>query len=349
MGRRWRAVTASAVALIACLPAAAAQAAPREFYGITSAEMPTAAEYVRMGSAHAGTLRMNLVWGAVQSGPQAAYDWSDFDVIVGNAAENGVRVLPTIYSSPGWVAPSYEHPPPKSALGQWRRFVAAAAQRYGHSGEFWSLHPEIPKIPIRDWQIWNEPNSPSFWKPRPNAKRYVRLLRVSRAGIKGADPRARIVLAGLFPTPGTNLGVFIDRYLPQLYRAGGRPLFDAVAVHPYNIRPRNSIRDLVRVRRIMARYKDRRTPLLVTEIGWATGGPPYLLTVRSDGQAGRLRGTYKLMAKNRKRLKIRSVFWFSLRDYGDGDIWYEHTGLFTESGTPKPAWRAFADLAGGQP
>jgi polysaccharide biosynthesis protein PslG len=348
---RRKAVTliVAATAAGSLLLAPAASAAPRSFYGVISVETPSSAEFNRMGAGRVGTLRESFVWGVVQGGPDAGYDWGLYDSIVGQAAQNGIKVLPTVYSSPRWVAPTPEHPPPKAAFGEFQRFVRAAADRYGHGGVFWTENPGIPAIPITDWQIWNEPNSPSFWAPKPNAKKYVQLLRVARDGIKDADPKARILLAGLFPTPGTSLGVWLRRYLPQIYRAKGRGLFDGVAVHPYNIRPKDTIADLRDVRRIMARFNDERTPVWITEVGWATGGPPYPLTVDPKRQASYLRNTIRLMVRNRKRLKIRTVIWFSLRDSGNGSIWYEHTGLFTRDGSAKPSWPAFTALTGGSP
>jgi hypothetical protein len=339
-----------AAAIAACLLlASVASALPRSFYGVISVETPSSAEFNRMGAGRVGTLRENFVWGVVQSGPEAGYDWSLYDSIVGQAARNGIKLLPTIYSSPRWAAATPEHPPATSALGGFQRFVHAAAERYGHRGAFWAQNPAIPAIPITHWQIWNEPNSPSFWAPKPDAKRYVELLRVARRGIRAADPKARILLAGLFPTPGTSLGVYLRRYLPQIYRAEGRKLFDGVAVHPYNIRPKGTIEDLRDVRRIMARFNDERTPLWVTEVGWATAGPPFPFTVNPDLQASYLRKTIRLMAQNRKRLKIGAVIWFSLRDSGSGSVWWEHTGLFTRDGSAKPSWPAFTALTGGRP
>src|SRR5215210_4141920 len=95
-----------ATALIICLvvPAGAQGAAPRSFYGLIPATDPDSAEIARMGTGKVGTLRINFVWGAVQSGPSAQFDWSHYDAIIGAAAQQGIRVLPTVYSSPTWVA-----------------------------------------------------------------------------------------------------------------------------------------------------------------------------------------------------------------------------------------------------
>src|SRR4051812_27535778 len=64
------------------------------FSGVITAEpLPGAAELQRLGQGGVGTLRINLAWGSVQSGPDASYDWSHYDPVVRSAAENGVRIL----------------------------------------------------------------------------------------------------------------------------------------------------------------------------------------------------------------------------------------------------------------
>jgi hypothetical protein len=345
---------AMVTAILLCLGMAsgAGAAAPRPFYGvIDSAERgPDSAEIARMGAGGVGTLRINLVWGAVQPTPGAPLDWLLYDRLIGDAAQNGIRVLPTVYSSPAWAAASPNHPPARPHMAEFAAFVNAAARRYGSNGEFWSTHPWLPKLPVIDWQLWNEVNSPSFWYAKPSAKQYVALLRVFSRGINRADPAAKIVLAGLFRRPNLRNGVPLKRYLPAIYRHGGKRLFDAVSVHPYAKTPRVALDSLRETRRIMSQFKDRRARLWITEIGWATGGnPPTPLTVSPVRQADYLRRTYRLMAANRKRLRIDGVVWYSWRDAPGGGIWIAHTGLFTADLSPKPAWSAFVGLTGGTP
>jgi len=336
------------MALLGCLVLAphAGAAAPRSFYGVIPATDPDSSEIARMGAGKVGTLRINFVWGAVQPSPNAALDWSHYDAIIGPAAQQGIRVLPTVYSSPTWVAKPPNHPPTGRFRGPFRAFVRAAAARYGANGTFWSQHPGIPKLPIADWQLWNEVNSPSFWFRKPNAKKYVSLLRVFSRGIKSGDPSARIVLAGLFRTPQIRNGIPLDRYLPAVYRAGGKRFFDSVAVHPYATTPKAALGAVREARKIMGQFKDRRASLWITEIGWATGGNPTPLTVSPQRQATYLRQTYRRLAAQRRRLHIAGVVWYSWRDL-PGAIWFEHTGLFTESFDPKPSWNAFTGLTGG--
>ena len=325
-----------------------ASAAPRAFYGVIPANDPDSTEIARMGAGNVGTMRINFVWGAVQPSEGASYDWAHYDAIIGQAAQQGIQVLPTVYSSPAWAAARSNYPPATSHFAEFRAFVQAAATRYGANGSFWSANPGIPKLPIANWQLWNEVNSPSFWYPRPNAKQYVALLRVFHQGIKAGDPSAKIILAGLFRTPRIKHGIFLDKYLPAIYRAKAKSLFDAVAVHPYATTPKQALRAVKEARKIMARYKDKRAPLWITEIGWATGGNPTPLTVSPERQAAYLRKSFGMLAANSRRFKIAGVIWYSWRDV-PGRIWFFHTGLFTSDFDPKPSWSAFTALTGGNP
>jgi polysaccharide biosynthesis protein PslG len=335
--------------LLICLALAshAALAAPRAFYGVISANDPDAGEIARMGAGKVGTLRVNFVWAAVQPTALSSYDWSHYDAIVGPAAEQGIRILPTVYSSPSWAANKPNYPPSKAHMNDFRAFVQAAAARYGANGTFWSEHPTTPKLAVMDWQLWNEVNSPSFWYRKPSVKQYVGLLRVFHSGIKAGDPSARIILAGLFRTPQIKNGIDLDRYLPGIYRRKAKGLFDAVAVHPYATTPRDALEAVKEARKIMNSFKDKRARIWITEIGWATGGnPPTPLTVSPQRQATYLRKTFGMMAANRGRLGIAGVIWYSWRDV-PGPIWFYHTGLFTSDFDPKPAWDAFTGLTGG--
>ncbi len=182
--------------------AGSASAVNRSFFGVVSAEHPSVQDYSRMGSARIGTLRLIFNWQSIQPFGPGAYDWSSYDDLIGQAAQQGIRVLPTIYASPSWAAAQPQHPPSSDHYDEFTAFCRAAAARYGSNGSFWALNPSLPKTPIIDWQLWNEVNSPSFWLPESQPGGYKQLLVHAHAGIKGVDPKARIVLAGMYATPG---------------------------------------------------------------------------------------------------------------------------------------------------
>ena len=100
----------------------------------------------------------------------------------------------------------------------------------------------MPKRPIRIWQIWNEPNF-KYFVARPNPAEYGKLVKLSSAAIKGADPGAKVILAGLFARPKRGdvdngkppQAYFATDFLEQMYKTtpGIKSKFNGVALHPY--------------------------------------------------------------------------------------------------------------------
>jgi polysaccharide biosynthesis protein PslG len=164
-------------------------------------------------------------------------------------------------------------------------------------------------------------------------------------GIKAVDPGAKVVTAGLNES---ELGIKLVPFLDGMYRAGAKGTFDVLALHPYA--PGS---DLVRaqigraVRELRRNGDPART--LVTELGWATGGPPRrALVVSEAGQSSLIRRTVTELARYRGRLRLDGVFYFNWRDVsaapGTRDHWGLHTGLMREDGSPKPALQALTDV-----
>jgi hypothetical protein len=142
--------------------------------------------------------------------------------------------------------------------------------------------------------------------------------------------------------------VTLEDYLTDLYRLKARNLFDAVAVHPYARTPRRALAAVEEARAVMRKFKDKKKPIWLTEVGWATAGQTTPLTVKLSTQAKYLRQIYNLAAARRNRLKIAAVFWYTFKDL-PSSVWIDNTGLFTTAGAPKPSWNAFVGLTGGTP
>ena len=176
-------------------------------------------------------------------------------------------------------------PPPRPTRPRSRRSPPRSCSATGPAGSFWAERPELPRVPVRDWQIWNEPNLPGFWSAQPFAPSYLRLLRAARAAIRAADPGARVILAGL---PN-----YSWRALRAIYRAGGRGAFDAVALHPFTGPPRFVMKLIRLARAEMARNGDRRLPVWVTELSWpaSAGQAAAPGRLRGHGRAARRRGS----------------------------------------------------------
>jgi hypothetical protein len=297
------------------------------------------------------TVRQPLEWWRVERSP-GRFDFSDYDDYVAAAAAAGVSVLPVLMGPPEFrssrPAASRSHamyPPASNAA--FAAFVGAAVRRYGASGTFWTVNPGVPYLPIRSWQIWNEPNIPNFWRSGPDARQYVALLRAGAAAVRAADPSAEVVAAGL---PNSKLGVpFLD-YLEQMYGAGAKGAFDTLAIHPYSRSVAGLLALAERARALMNRHGDR-SRLWITEFGWSTGGDASAFRVSERGQADRIAAAVSALVAQRRVLRLRGFVLFKWKDSVappalGGDPWPLHTGLLDAAGAPKRSFWIFARLVG---
>jgi hypothetical protein len=305
-------VVAALLALLVVTSLADARSVPRGWLGVTvdgpltEPGDPFASEWDLMAASGVETVRVAFDWRTAQPSDGGPIDLSETDVVVAAAAARRMPVIPVVHRTPAWAAIDGPTSAPNGTAA-YARFLTALVRRYGPRGSLWAERPELPRLPIRQWQIWNEPNLTLFWTPQPFAKRYVALLKASRRAVRAEDPGARIVLAGL-----PNISWVALR---QIYEAGGRGSFDAVALHPYTSTPANIMR-LVRLARTETRrFHDARVPIWLTEISWAASrgqakGPPGLVT-DERGQATRLREALRRLAQARKQYRIQKVIWYT--------------------------------------
>jgi hypothetical protein len=364
--RRVRLAALTAALLVVGLAALAvlarpAKAAPgKHFYGITPATQLSDEEYAWIANGGVRALRMPFFWEDIQPTGRRQFDWRTTDRMVGAAAAEGILVQPFVMGVPTWlVPPDARHWPPlrARAIKAWRALLAALVERYGPGGEFWELvtlfDPTIAPRPIRTWQIWNESNARTYWRPGRSApERYARLLQISDRVLERVDPGAKVISAGLFEMPSD--GMRSPKFISRLYQApGAASSFDALGLHPYARVPRAVTDQIELVREIMKRNGDRRKPIWITELGWPTsvvvGGGYFAKT--EEGQARALRRTFNRILNHRGRWRVKRVVWYTWRDndlFGACNL-CRYSGLMRQDLTPKPAWRAFVRFTGGSP
>jgi polysaccharide biosynthesis protein PslG len=355
--RRTRLLFPLLLTFVFLLAPAAAQAVPRGFFGIVPQTPLDARDLARMGSGGVETVRLPVSWGATQPSPRSDYNWTGLDATVADAARQRIEILPVLGSSPHWATGNWRRMPVDSARQRqgWAEFVRAVVERYGSRGEFWAEHgpgsdEPLPRTPIKAWQVWNEENFFYFVKP-VSAGRFARLLAVTRKAMRQADPRAELVLGGLFGAPRQRAPRALDAvdFLDQLYRHRGvKADFDAVALHPYAADVGELRRQVEAVRTTMARHGDRRSGLYITEMGWGSAYNPRTVAfeVGLHGQARELEAAYRYLLANRGRLKLRQVDWFTWKDVPGSCNFCDSSGLFRagKAFRPKPAWRAFVQV-----
>lgn len=351
--------TATLVAALVAGPASAK--APKSFYGVSPQTTPSPTDFQRMGQGNVGTLRIPIFWWVVDpAAPAGGYDFSSIDPLVANAASNGITVLPFLYGSPSWVAEGLENrscggdcaaiaPTKKESLAAWADFVTATVARYGRNGTFFAENPTLPNQPIEAWQVWNEQNSRSFFAPKNKPKLYAKLLDEAKKAINGQDPKTDVVLGGMPQLAGSKKATPASKYLREFYRIKGvEKDFDGVAIHPYGASLRKITDQVDLFRDEIQRARDRKAQLWVTEVGAgsAKGGNP--LNRGEKGQATLLKQMFKYFSKQRKKLNIETVVWFSFMDSPVSICdWCATSGLFEQGLVEKPSWRAFVKFTGG--
>lgn len=342
-----RATLVLTAALTLC-PAVSVAGTPAGFFG-TMVDGPALDPGVDLGreldlmrSSGVATIRVAFDWSRAQPESGSATSFADSDRIVASAARRRLVVLPVVLWAPVWARrePAKQASPPQP--GAYAAFVAGLARRYGPRGSLWRERTSLPRVPIRDWQIWNEPTVENFWTIQPFERDYVELLRRTRASLRAVDRRARVVSAGLVYESW--------RALERLYRAGARGRFDVLALHPFTSAPKDVLRIVELNRRVMKRHRDARRPVFLTEVSWPSSrdkiGERYGYETDEAGQARKLSAALPLIARERRRLGIERAYWYTwLTRETDPEYPFDYAGLrrLDEDGriVSKPALSAF--------
>jgi hypothetical protein len=322
-------------------------------------------QFALMARSGVESVRLQVAWAGLEPA-RGIYDWKASDRLFAAAARHRIQILANVMTTPMWASerPKDANPaiwPPRDP--RWfGTFMRRLVERYGPRGTFWEAHPSVPRVPVRWWQIWNEPMARVYWAKRPWAPSFTRLLRAGYTAVHREDRGAKVVAASL---------ATFGRYTAwdgarDLYRAGAGRSFDVISVHPFTsgtIPVAQSVDRVIatvrRVRQVMRGAGDARTPIILTEVSWpaALGRVPKdrLLGLETTprGQEQRLRAAYARLARERRSLRIAQVYWFTWAspydaDSPGSDVPYRFSGLTKFANgvfTPMHVLRTYASVA----
>ncbi len=331
---------------------AASARVPKTFWGVVPQTLPSEGQFQRIRRGGVDSVRVTVAWSQIEP-TNGALDWSVLDQAVARAARNRLELLPAIWGSPSWVAKTVTTLPVRTAKqrGAWMGFLRKIVNRYGRGGSFWAANPGLPRRPIRVWQDWNEENFFYFAK-RPSPTQYAKLVRISHKAISSADHGARMILGGMFALPIQHppKAYTARRFLDLMYKRspGIKRFFDGVALHPFSRSYIYLKATVNQVRAVMKRHHDNRTGLWITEVGWGSGHGNNSFEKGRKGQVKQLKGAFNVFRNNRRRWRLKRVYWFSLDDLAGSCNFCDSTGLFGGGFTPKPSWHAYVKFAGGR-
>jgi len=350
------AVVGALAALLIAAPLAQARSVPQGFYGVMYDRGVTQApndvqdaQWDLMASSGVESVRMVFSWaGAQPGGPGTPISFDDTDAVVRRAAVRNISVLPVVFYTPTWARAyrgRFTSPPRRRS--EYVTYLAALVERYGPDGTFWTDNPELPKRPLREWQIWNEPHLATYWDAPENgrygyARAYPSLLRASYNIVKTRDPGAKIVMAGITQKAWEEIEI--------LYQHGVKRYFDIAALQIFPQTVKRAVKATALFRDSMRRRRDGRKPIYLTEITWPaskgrTEGIKYQRQETPEGMATKLGQMYRAMVLRRQALGVRKVFWYTWSSpYGRGGSIFDYAGLqrFDERRfEAQPALRAY--------
>lgn len=297
-------------------------------------------------------IRRDFTWSKIEPS-QGDLHMEQYADLVAAGVEHGVQVLALLDYSVGWAeaVPGDYTTIDEAAFGA---FAGAVAAEFGDHIEF--------------YEVWNEENLETFFKPAPDPKKYGALLKAAAQAIRAADPGAVVLLGGL-----NSIGVLIGKpweFFEAVADEHGDigNYFDGFAIHPYTVaqalspeqeNAAGTYADMLRFARVaLGHYGMEYKPLFITEMGWPACPcpplePPLLIpNVSYDEQANYLVRSYVLAAAQR----VDVFLWYDFMDGdGSGQIFSEsYFGLVQYDPDPgddippelKPSYSAYAALNG---
>ena len=271
-----------------------------------------------------GWIRTDLSWQRLE--PRVGeFDFAMLRQGLQAAVDRGLKVLGIL---------DYGHPvytgmrAPQDDI-QRRAFTRFAAKAFGELGTL-----------VNAWEVWNEPNHPRFWPPKPDVRAFTTLLSEVAAGLWKLNPSAVLVSGGL----STIDEPFLSGLVPAVESLARRGAI-GLGLHPYrNTPPETLAADL------------RRVGLLRDNGRAATGGgvPVWL------SEWGYCRGNRGIGPQRQAEWMARIPFvgaaldvpvtaLFELRDGGPQDTAAYTCGMLSASDAPYPVsstWTAVKAVAG---
>lgn len=295
-------------------------------------------------------VRWDVDWNVVQPNNSNNFNWSGVDSVVNMSQKYGIKSVGTITYTPKWARrqeciSDYICAPADSK--QFGKFAGVAAARY--------------KDVISYWEIWNEPNYPLFWAPKPDIQSYENILKEAYIQIKAANPNALVLSGGLSASEDGQKGSFSPlTFLTVLYNTGYSQYFDAIALHPYTYPGApdykaswNHWLEMLKIRKLMISKGEDSKKIWVTEFGAATGGPgkAFDLNHLKDFRFGT---DFMTEAAQSQMFTIVNnfyisntdwmgpFFWYSFIDEGQSNVTPENFfGLLRYDWSEKPAYKNF--------
>lgn len=282
-----------------------------------------------MQEAGVGWVRLDFLWSDIEP-QEGKFDFSKYDYIVRLLRGKGIHILGILHYSADWA----------SACGKWNcpprenkifiKYASQVIKRY--------------KDQVKYWELWNEPDSPTYWQEQDGLKSYCALLKEVYIAAKQIDPECKILNGGLANGASS---------VNHLYDNGAKDYFDILNIHffqnPLHPGAIKAVANYPKLAyKIMRRNGDADKKIWITEIGspgvkrWLSVANWWLGKNPSESkQAKWLKDVYTELLKD---THVEKVFWAFFRDtknhWNNG---VDYFGLVRWGFSRKPSFYAYQE------
>jgi len=280
-----------------------------------------------MKEAGVGWVRVDFLWEDIEP-QQGNFDFAKYDNMVKLLSENNLQILGLLNYTASWAASDgkWNSPPKENQL--FVNYATKVIERY--------------KDKVKYWELWNEPDSATYWTRHDGLQSYCQLLREVYLAAKKVDPGCKILNGGFAnPRVSTN----------QIYENGAKNYFDILNVHlfenplnPSAIKVVASFPKLIH--KAMERHGDGAKKIWITEIGcpgvkrgvqtkkwWMDKNPS------ERQQAEWVKKIYTTLLKDEN---VEKIFWAFFRDcHEHWETGVDYFGLIRWDFSKKPSFKAY--------
>ncbi|SMQ85062.1 Cellulase (glycosyl hydrolase family 5) [Bacillus sp. OV166] len=296
--------------------------------GVNVFGKPTEYEVMLMKEAGIKWVRIDLVWSNIEK-EKGYYNFGDsgYDQFVNLLTKYGIRPYFILDYSNNLYEKNMSITT-NEGRHAFAEFVRIAAQRYKNKGAI--------------WEIWNEPNLPTYWKTQPSYKDYTLLVRHVAHGIKEYDPSGKVVAPALSGVTGSSL-----LWLEDTFKLGILNYIDAISVHPYrSTNPETVAQDYDVINALVSKYTKKSIPILSGEWGYS------LKNTSNINQEELVQAQYltrMLLVNSWKNIPI-SILYEWKNSGNDPNNIHDNYGIMWSENKPKISYYAlktFADVLNG--
>ena len=191
-------------------------------------------------------VRMDFKWDLTEK-ERGRYDFSPYERLLKALDDHGIRALFILdYGNPLYTADKAVRT--EQARQAFARWAVAAAKHFAGRGIL--------------WELFNEPNVPIFWPPKPNVNEYIALAQTVSRAWRSQVPGEKLI------GPATS-GLDFD-FLEPVFKAGLLDYWSAVSVHPYRqTNPEIVAEEYCVLRETIASSTSRNLPIISGEWGYS--------------------------------------------------------------------------------